>query len=212
MKSPTNSHKPVRSYSRLTPAQVLEVFSLRPARSEDQTFVPATDLCHRLAKHYNVCDRAIRDVWSRRSWGSITRAMWTDAEVAADPSTCGALDSNTNVVPAKDRPRGRPHGAKDTVQRARNKRAVDTSSSCAETCVRAEEGSTLAQQATASAVENKMAALESEPLSRLAPEQGWKVEGRSDERRPEPVSRLTRQQVLQIFSLRPARSDKNQFF
>eukprot|EP00961_Rhodomonas_salina_P030256 407421-Rhodomonas_salina.1 len=157
MKYPTTSHKPARAYSRLTPAQVLEIFSLRPARSEqDQTFVPATDFCHRLAKHFNVCDRVIRDIWNRRSWGRMTRAMWTDAEIAADPSTCKTLDGNKNVVPAKNRAPGRPQGAKDTSQRARHKRAIDASSFDAQTCVPTEEASVLVQPPTASKVENKI--------------------------------------------------------
>eukprot|EP00961_Rhodomonas_salina_P149144 2007440-Rhodomonas_salina.1 len=104
---------------RLPPETVIEIFSIRPMRSDDNTFVPPARLCRELSLRYNICDRTIRDIWNRRSWQAITRPHWNQAEIAADPTTRHTLDANVEIAPVKGRAPGQPQGAKDTIPRQR---------------------------------------------------------------------------------------------
>lgn len=100
-----------RTKPNLTPDEALTIFALRPKRSEhDRTFLPSAGFCRELALKFKCCDRTIRDIWNRRSWGHTTRPLWTLPEIAADPSTCDTLDDSikARVVPVKDRRQGRP--------------------------------------------------------------------------------------------------------
>eukprot|EP00961_Rhodomonas_salina_P205267 2770987-Rhodomonas_salina.1 len=78
----------------------------RPARNADGTFKPSSESSHKLAKVHAISERAIREVWNRKSWANITRPLWTEAEVAADLVASEPL----NCVPgcAKKRRVGRP--------------------------------------------------------------------------------------------------------
>eukprot|EP00961_Rhodomonas_salina_P150808 2031049-Rhodomonas_salina.1 len=100
---------------------VLAIFERRPLRSEvDGTFVPCAKLCRELSKKYNVQARTIRDIWNRRSWGFVTRPLWTLAEIAAEQGIQDGLNVGSHTIaPVQMRKRGRPHGAKDTVKRRR---------------------------------------------------------------------------------------------
>eukprot|EP00961_Rhodomonas_salina_P141428 1904136-Rhodomonas_salina.1 len=113
MKSPS-PHSPSSLRERkLSPGDVLEIFALRPMRSEDQTFVPSTAFCRELCGRYGCGDRTIRDIWSRRSWAIVTRPAWNLCEIAADPKARETLDEavKARIVPAKARRRGRPRGS-----------------------------------------------------------------------------------------------------
>eukprot|EP00961_Rhodomonas_salina_P281440 3802680-Rhodomonas_salina.2 len=143
----------------LTPDSALQIFALRPGRSEDdQTFVPSTRLSHAIANHFDIGDRTIRDIWNRRVWARVTMPFWTQAERASDPRTCSTLNAGEKVVPAKSRSQGRPRGARDTVRRSKG--STSTSSSEPQTSVATEEASTLPMLPTDSTVENVPAALD----------------------------------------------------
>lgn len=134
MKSPTSDKPPSYPKERLTPESVLEIFALRPVRSElDQKFIPSTALSNSVADHFNIGDRTIRDIWNRRAWASVTMPFWTRAELAADPKTSETVQGDEKVVPVKNRSQGRPRGAKDTVHRT--KRSTNPSSSDPQTFI-----------------------------------------------------------------------------
>jgi hypothetical protein len=100
---------------------VQAIFERRPQRSEvDGTFVPCAELVRQLSQEYKVQARTIRDIWNRRSWGFVTRPLWTLAEIAGDQGIQNRLQFGTHHIdPVQMRKRGRPHGAKDTVKRRR---------------------------------------------------------------------------------------------
>mmetsp|Transcript_13984 Transcript_13984/g.28924 ORF Transcript_13984/g.28924 Transcript_13984/m.28924 type:complete len:362 (+) Transcript_13984:427-1512(+) len=105
---------------RLSLENVLEIFNNRPLRFEqDQTFVPSPRTSRRLANQFRISDRAVRDIWNRRSWRDVTQQLWSLAEVAADPDAAPSVDPSvlSQVRPAQVRRPGRPRGAADSYDR-----------------------------------------------------------------------------------------------
>lgn len=98
-------------HTKLTTDQVLEIFSLRPARNHDhQTYIPSKSISQTLSTRFSIGERSIRDIWNRRSWRDVTRPMWTIAEVAADPAASALVEPSllARVIPVQTRKPGRP--------------------------------------------------------------------------------------------------------
>lgn len=100
---------------------VLQIYSNRPLRDEDGTFLPSTSRSKELADMYKVSDKTVRDIWNRRSWGKVTRPLWSEAEVAAvqsqERSLLSSSSQDKSIVLARTRAPGRPRGSHDTVKR-----------------------------------------------------------------------------------------------
>ncbi len=68
--------KPIRQQrALLTAHQAIEIYSSKFLRTQSAG-APTSSLD--LAKHYGVSPKAIRDVWTRRSWGFATQHLLSD--------------------------------------------------------------------------------------------------------------------------------------
>eukprot|EP00961_Rhodomonas_salina_P234594 3170611-Rhodomonas_salina.1 len=105
-----------KKYGVLSPDAVREIFLQRPSRNDDGTFKPSSEASHRLAAVHGVTERAIREIWNRRSWADITRLLCTDAEMAA--ASAASEPSKSAPGMAKLRRVGRPKGSKDAIKPA----------------------------------------------------------------------------------------------
>lgn len=108
--SKSSSSKP-----RLTAESVLEIFSLRPVRpaGDHAVFVPSSELSHKIARHFGVCDRTIRDIWNRRSWACTTRPFWNFPPT--NPAAHNPTSGNTSIAPTLI---SGAHGVQDTGERS----------------------------------------------------------------------------------------------
>jgi len=104
-----------KKYGVLSEESVLQIFIQRPPRNPDGTFQPSAESSHKLAAVHRISERAIRELWNRKSWANITRPLWTEAEVAADLAASEPL-KYTTLEMAKHRKVGRPKRSKDAIK------------------------------------------------------------------------------------------------
>ena len=78
---PVSVHVPVVVTSalaervKLTPDQAIHIFKLGRTKSKDTASLLATE--------FGITSKAIRDIWTRRSWGLDTRPYWNDYQVVS---------------------------------------------------------------------------------------------------------------------------------
>eukprot|EP00286_Rhodomonas_abbreviata_P024815 CAMPEP_0181303136 /NCGR_PEP_ID=MMETSP1101-20121128/8385_1 /TAXON_ID=46948 /ORGANISM="Rhodomonas abbreviata, Strain Caron Lab Isolate" /LENGTH=251 /DNA_ID=CAMNT_0023408665 /DNA_START=59 /DNA_END=811 /DNA_ORIENTATION=- len=101
-----------RRRPRMNPELAEHIFLQRPLRSTENKFYgPSALLSNALAAKYNLLERTVRNIWNRRSWTDTTRPLWTEEEIAAEmaaESHTETIPGAGEVVPVKDRKRGRP--------------------------------------------------------------------------------------------------------
>mmetsp|Transcript_26540 Transcript_26540/g.62736 ORF Transcript_26540/g.62736 Transcript_26540/m.62736 type:complete len:281 (-) Transcript_26540:306-1148(-) len=113
-----------RKRGSLNKPAALQIYQLRPMRSElDGEFIKITVPSSTLAKLHNVSEKTIRELWNRRCWTSVTRPLWSEAELLAESQSKAAAEASFsvagNVIPAKTRARGRPRAHRESEASAR---------------------------------------------------------------------------------------------
>ena len=72
--APVTQHPHIRKRQSLTIEAVTQIFLAKRTHSRQR------GLTSRLARHHGVTAKAVRDIWTLRTWKAVTEPMWNDAE------------------------------------------------------------------------------------------------------------------------------------